>query len=89
VQTWKQERKGEDRILDSVIEDFVEHGKTGLLVKPRDVDSFVEILDYLFSHPSEVEEMGERARKMVLENYTWEKNAEKTMEAYEEVLNAA
>jgi len=53
------------------------------------VDSFVETLDYLFSHPSEVEEMGERARKVVLENYTWEKNAEKTMEAYEEVLNAA
>lgn len=68
-------------------EDFVEHGKTGLLVKPRDVDSLVEALDFLLSHPEEARTMGERARKLVLENYTWEKNAEKTIEVYREVLN--
>ena len=68
------------------IEDFVEHGKTGLLVKPRDVDSLVEALDFLLSHPEEVRTMGERARKLVLENYTWEKNAEKTIQVYKEVL---
>lgn len=69
------------------IEDFVEHGKTGMLVKPRDVDSLVEALDFLLSHPKEAKAMGERARKVVLENYTWEKNAEKTIEVYREVLN--
>jgi len=69
------------------IEDFVEHGKTGLLVKPCDVDSLVEALDYLLSHPEEARAMGERARKVVLENYTWEKNAEKTIQIYREVLN--
>jgi teichuronic acid biosynthesis glycosyltransferase TuaC len=31
--------------------------------------------------------MRERARKLVLENYTWEKNAEKTIKLYQEVLN--
>jgi glycosyltransferase involved in cell wall biosynthesis len=36
-----------------------------------------------------VKEMGERARKMVLEKYTWEKNAEKTMKVYKEVFNNA
>jgi len=71
------------------IEDFVEHGKTGLLVKPRDMDSLVEALDFLLSHPDEAKAMGERARKLVLENYTWEKNAEKTIKVYEEVLNAS
>lgn len=69
------------------IEDFVEHGKTGLLVKPRDVDSLVEALDFLLSHPVEARAMGERARRVVLENYTWEKNAEKTIKVYKEVLN--
>ena len=68
------------------IEDFVEHGKTGLLVKPRDMDSLAEALDFLLSHPDEAKAMGERARKLVLENYTWEKNAEKTIQVYEEVL---
>lgn len=68
------------------IEDFVRHGETGLLVKPRDVDSLVEALDFLLSHPEEAQAMGERARKVVLENYTWEKNAEKTIQVYREVL---
>ncbi|HDQ13222.1 MAG TPA: glycosyltransferase family 4 protein [Sediminispirochaeta sp.] len=68
------------------IEDFVEHGKTGLLVKPRDVDSLVEALDFLLSHPEEARAMGERARKLVLENYNWEKTAEKTIAVYKEVL---
>lgn len=69
------------------IVDFVEHGKTGLLVKPKDVDSLVEALDYLLSHPGEAKAMGDRARRLVLEDYTWEKNAEKTIAVYEEVLN--
>lgn len=68
------------------IEDFVEHGKTGLLVKPRDVDSLGEALDFLLSHPDEARAMGERARKVVLENYTWERNAVKTIQLYQEAL---
>ena len=68
------------------IDGIVEHRKTGMLVKPRDVDSLVEALDFLLSHPEEAKAMGERGRKLVLENYTWEKNAEKTMEVYSSVL---
>lgn len=69
------------------IEDFVEHGVTGLLVKPRSVDSLVEALDFLLSHPNEAKAIGERARRLVLENYTWERNAEKTIEVYKEILH--
>lgn len=71
------------------IEDFVEHGKTGMLVKPRDVDSLLSALDFLLSHPDEARAMGERARRVVLENYTWEKNAEKMIKVYEELCNDA
>jgi len=71
------------------IEDFVENGKTGLLVKPKDVDSLAKAMDYLLSNPDEARTMGERARKLVLENYTWEKNAEKIIKIYKEVLNNA
>ncbi len=68
------------------IEDFIEHGKTGMLVKPRDVDSLVEALDFVLSHPEEARAMGQRARRLVVENYTWETNAEKTIAVYEDVL---
>jgi len=69
------------------VDGIVEHGKTGLLVKPKDVDSLVEALDYLLSNPDKVQAMGKRARKLILKNYTWEKNAEKTIEIYREVLD--
>jgi len=69
------------------IEDFVEHKKTGLLVKTRDVDSLVEALDFLLSHPDKAKEIGNRARRFVLKDYTWEKTAEKTIKVYKEVLN--
>lgn len=69
-------------------EDFIEHGKTGLLVKPHDVNNLVEALDFLLSNPEEARAMGEHARRVVLENYTWEKNAEKTIKLYKELLKA-
>jgi glycosyltransferase involved in cell wall biosynthesis len=67
----------------------VEDKKTGLLVQPKNVDSLVEAIDYLLSNPDKAKEIGERARKLVLDNYTWEKNAEKTIKVYQEVLNNA
>jgi len=72
--------KGEG--IDGIIKDK----KTGILVKPKDVDSIVEAIDYLFSNPKKSREIGQRAKKLVLENYTWEKNAEKTIKIYQEVL---
>jgi len=68
------------------IEDIIENGTTGLLVRTKDLDSLFEALDFLFTHPEEGEAMGKRARKHVLENYTWQKNAEKTLEIYNELL---
>lgn len=35
---------------------------------------------------SEAKVMGEQARRLVLENYTWKKNVEKTIKVYKEVL---
>lgn len=72
---------------EGVVPDLVQDGKTGLLATQDDIDGLVKGLDFLLSHPKEAQAMGERARKLVLENYTWEKNAEKTIEVYEEVLN--
>lgn len=71
------------------IEDFVEHKKTGMLVKPKNIDNLVEALDFLLSFPDEARIIGVKARNLVLENYTWEKNAGKMMEVYQEVLDNA
>ena len=68
------------------IEDVVTHGETGLLVKPKDVDSLTEAIGFLLGHSDKAKAIGERARELILTNYTWEKNAGKTLRVYKEVL---
>lgn len=68
------------------IADVIENNKTGLLVKPKDVESLAQALDFLLSNPEKTIEVGERSRKLVLENYTWENNARRYIEIYHEVL---
>jgi len=69
--------------IDGIIKDR----ETGILVKPKDVDSLVKAMDYLLGNPDEARAIGKRARKLVLKNYSWEKSAEKIMKVYQEVLD--
>ena len=68
------------------VDGIVTHGKTGLLVKSKDVNSLSETLEFLLSNPNEAKTMGERACRLVLENYTWKRNAEKLVEVYRDIL---
>jgi len=68
------------------ITDVIGHGKTGLLVKPKDVDSLAQVMDFLLGSPDKASEIGVRARRLVLENYTWEKNARRYIGIYRELL---
>lgn len=71
------------------IEDVVINGETGLLAQPKDIDSLVEAIDFLLSNPDKARAIGERAKKLVLENYAWAKNTEKTIQVYKEVLKSS
>ncbi len=68
------------------IADVVEHGKTGILVKPKDVESLAKAVDFLLANPERARAIGERARKLVLEKYTWERNAQRYIEIYRELM---
>lgn len=68
------------------IEDVITNGKTGILVKPKDVDSLAKAIDYLLSHSEEANAIGKRAKELVLKYYTWEENVKKTTKVYKEVL---
>jgi len=69
------------------IEDVVEHGKTGLLVIPRDVSSLADAMDFLLDNPDKARAMGEQGKELVLSNFTWEKNAGQIIELYEQVIS--
>jgi len=68
------------------ISDIFENNKTAIFVKPKNVESLVEGMDFLLGNPEKARELGERAKKLVLENYTWEKNARKYIEIYRELI---
>lgn len=68
------------------VDGLIVDGETGLMVKPKDVESLAQALDFLLGNPDKTREIGERARKLVLENYTWERNARKYIEIYKELV---
>jgi glycosyltransferase involved in cell wall biosynthesis len=68
------------------IEDIIENCLTGFLIEPRNVNSLVNILDFLLGNPEEAKKIGERAKELVLRNYTWENNAYKVIDVYREVM---
>lgn len=68
------------------IGDVIENNITGLLVKPKDVECLIEAIDSLLKNPQKAQEIGERAKKLVLENYTWAHNAQRNIEVYKQIL---
>ncbi|MFO7154140.1 MAG: glycosyltransferase family 4 protein [Caldicoprobacter oshimai] len=68
------------------IEDVIQHGETGFLVRPKDVDSLVEVLELLLDNPQRALDVGKKAQKHVMKNYTWEEVALKIVSVYQEVV---
>lgn len=66
-------------------EDFVTDDTGGLLVPPRDTDAVVAALERLLADPAAARAMGEAGRRCVGE-LTWERNAERQIAVYEQVL---
>jgi spore coat protein SA len=69
------------------IPEVVEEGVTGLLIDdPEDEDALAEKILYFVEKPEEMRAFGERGRKRIEENFTWELAAKRTEEMYDKVL---
>lgn len=51
------------------IPEVIEHGETGLLVKPSDVDDLVNNIKQLLSNPEKAKKIGIKAREYVIKNH--------------------
>lgn len=69
------------------IPELVVHHKTGLLFDPDNVDELVEQIRWAWSHPGEMEQMGDAARQLWLESFTADKSYEVLMRVCQAVLN--
>jgi len=68
------------------IEDVIVDGETGLLVKPKDMESLKKAMHRLLIDRGLAEDMGRKGRQVVLSDFTWEKSTQKLMGIYREVL---
>lgn len=62
-------------------ETYVEHGKTGLLVEPGDIEGMRQAILHLWQNPDETARMGKEARQRFEENHTIEKLAQRVYDA--------
>ena len=69
-------------------ETYVEHGQTGLLVEPGDVEGMRQAILHLWRNPDEVTRMGKEARRRFEENHTMDKLAQRVYDVALEVYRA-
>jgi len=58
--------------------DYVEEGRTGILVAPGDPEALRKAIVYLLAHPQEARAMGREARREYEEKYTFDAFAQRT-----------
>ncbi len=66
--------------------DVVRSGIEGILVKPGDVNAIAGALEHLYGHPEIIEQMGDAARRRVVENFTWDHFRTRLLDAYETAM---
>ncbi|MBC2580251.1 glycosyltransferase family 4 protein [Clostridium sp. DJ247] len=69
------------------IEDVIINKENGFLVEPHNVEDLVKTLEYILENIEEAKAIGEQGRKTVLNEYTWLRNAQKTIDIYNDLLN--
>jgi glycosyltransferase involved in cell wall biosynthesis len=68
------------------VQEIVEDGENGLLVPPRHPEEITKAILRLIRDPKLRRDLGERARKTVLERYTAEKVVNQYIEIFEKVM---
>lgn len=69
--------------------EIVEDGRTGLLFEPGAPDDLAAKVEWAWTHPKEIAEMGRNARREYELKYTAERNYELLMQIYRRAMKAA
>lgn len=70
------------------VPEVVDHGVTGYLVEPGDVDELRDRLAEVTGSPASIERLGSAARERILDRFTWDAVAGRCLDAYEELTIA-
>lgn len=61
-------------------------GKCGILVNPQDPHAIAQAMQWILEHPAEAEEMGQRGREAARQYYNWDREADKLIALYQNLL---
>ena len=70
------------------IAEILDQEDVGIAVPPKDVDAIAKGIRELFRQPDRAQKMGARGKELVTHKFTWQYNAQKTFEVYQEVVNS-
>ncbi|MEA5626088.1 glycosyltransferase [Nostoc sp. UHCC 0251] len=68
------------------VADMVKQNYLGYVAE-FDVAAIASAIQQALNHPQEAKEMGDRARKLILENYTWDSIASKLISVYQDIVS--
>jgi glycosyltransferase involved in cell wall biosynthesis len=68
------------------VPDIVLHGKTGLLVRPKNPQAFAEAISFYLLNPETAKQHGQNAREWVTEKFSIEKQISRLEQLYVEVV---
>lgn len=68
------------------IEDVIRDKENGFLVEPHSVEDLVRTIEDILNNKEKATEVGEEGRKSVLSEYTWRRNAQKTIDIYNSII---
>lgn len=66
----------------------ITNGENGFVVSSKDAKAIADRIEWLNSRREEIDRVGANAAKLIRENYTWEKYAEKVRILYEGLVDA-
>lgn len=69
------------------ISEILDKEAVGKAVPPKDVLALTEAIRELFANPDQAKGMGARGKDLVTRHFTWEYNAQKTLQLYEEIIH--
>jgi glycosyltransferase involved in cell wall biosynthesis len=65
---------------------IVAGSRCGMLVDPMDARQIAEAIEYVFDHPGQGRDMGERGRSVVERDFNWENEQQKLLDFYTALL---
>jgi len=69
------------------IKEIIKHGQSGFLVRPGDLEALAQSVVYLISNPLLGRQLGENARKRIMDSFTWKKVVERLVTCYVAALS--